>query len=70
MTNDSGHEIYQKNCSQEEAGKTFYELSLEYINKELGILIGVSCEGGTTVNPPKDYVIKPGDVLVLIAKNL
>ncbi len=70
MTNDSGNEIYQKVCSSEEIGKTFYELSLEYINKELGILIGVSCEGGTSVNPSKDYIIQQGDILVLIARNL
>lgn len=70
MTNDSGNEIYQKGISQTEVGKTFRELSLEYIDKGLGILIGVSCEGGTTVNPPKDYITRQGDILVLIAKNL
>ncbi|MCX7710732.1 MAG: NAD-binding protein [Clostridia bacterium] len=70
MSNDQGHEIYQKKATPKEVGKTFRELSLEYIDKGLGILIGVSFEGGTHVNPEKDYIIHQDDILVLIAKNL
>lgn len=64
LTNSFGNELYDRPVHKDEVGMTFKELSLNFIEQEKGILMGLHKDNETMLNPPKDTRTNKDDILI------
>jgi voltage-gated potassium channel len=73
LNNEIGNEIYIGSIKEKDIGKNYLEIFEKYKSEKDISIIGVKEEydedSKVTLNPDKDYVIKPKDEIIYIGKN-
>jgi voltage-gated potassium channel len=73
LNNEIGNEIYVGSIKEKDIGKNYLEIFEKYKNEKDISVIGIKKEfedeSKVTLNPDKEYIIKPKDQIIYIGKN-
>lgn len=68
LTNTYGNEIYESEVRADDVGLTFQDLSAKYMSTYNSIILGIA-NSKVSLNPSKDYVVQPKDIMIYISNS-